>query len=152
VIPEFHVGLGGLVAAQSIALTMVLLSGVAGAQEWVVVRKPSDPGQAGTPVILVDSTSIEILDHGIRRARMKVDWLNGRSDLESIGPEAVSYMIFVRFYDCDQQLVREESLESHLNGGSFHAPVFSNDPKWYTWPENRAADPAVYFLCGWKSK
>jgi len=50
-----------------IALTLVLLSTAASAEEWIVVRKPSDPGQAGLPSMLVDAASIVILDTGIRR-------------------------------------------------------------------------------------
>jgi hypothetical protein len=68
------------------ALALLPLSTVAGAEEWVVVRKPSDPGQAGTPVILVDSTSIEILDNGIRRARHKTNFLGRRFEVEKFGP------------------------------------------------------------------
>lgn len=65
------------------ALALLLLSTVAGAEEWVVVR---DPGQTGTPVILVDSTSIEILDNGIRRARHKTNFLGRRFEVEKFGP------------------------------------------------------------------
>jgi hypothetical protein len=62
-----------------IALTLMLQSSVASAEEWVVVRKPTYPGQFGMPSIFVDSASIQVLDTGARRATVKIDFLaNGR--------------------------------------------------------------------------
>jgi hypothetical protein len=135
-----------------IALTLVLLSTAANAEEWVVLRKPSDPGQAGTPAILVDSTSIEILGNGIRRARVKFDFLADGRKFEASGPTVVTMMILVKSYDCEKQMTREESLESHNSDGSVHTVDLSNSPKWYPAPENRLADPTIDFVCGWKPK
>jgi hypothetical protein len=135
-----------------IALTLVLLSAVAAAEEWVVVRKPSDPGQAGTPAILVDSTSIEILDNGIRRARGKFDFLADGRKSEASGPFFVTMMIWVKSYDCEKQMTREDSMESHGSDGSVHTLDLSNNPKWYPAPANKLADPTIDFVCGWKPK
>ncbi len=134
-----------------IALTLVLLSTAASAEEWVVVRKPSDPGQAGTPVILVDAASIEIPANGIRRARHKTDFLAGRT-MQNIGPNALSFMLFVTSYDCKKQMTHPESVESHQVDGSVHSMDLSQKPKWYPAPEIKAADPTVDFVCGWKPK
>jgi hypothetical protein len=135
-----------------IALTLVLLCTAARAEEWVVVRKPSDPGQAGTPAILVDSTSIQILDNGIRRARSKLDFLADGRKFETSGPKFVIAMIWVKSYDCEKQLTHEESMESRESDGSVRTHDLSRNPKWYPAPENRLADPTIDFVCGWKPK
>jgi hypothetical protein len=135
-----------------VALTLVLLSTAASAEEWVVVRKPTDPGQAGTPAILVDSTSIEILDNGIRRARGKFDFLADGRKFEASGPTFVTMMIWVKSYDCEKQMTREDSMESHDSDGSIHTLNLSNNAKWYPAPANRLADPTIEFVCRWKPK
>ncbi len=135
-----------------IALTLVLISTAASAEEWVVVRKPSDPGQAGLPSILVDSTSIEILGTGIRRARVKTDFLGQRVNVEQFGPRTVSFIVWVNSYDCERQMTHEDSMESHLIDGSVLAHDFPKNTRWYPAPENRAADPTIDFVCGWKPK
>jgi hypothetical protein len=132
-----------------IALALVLLSSAAGAEEWVVVRKPSVPGQAGTPVILVDSTSTEILGNGIRRARSKMDFLGPRLEVEKFDPAVVSFMITITSYNCERQMTHEESMESHQVDGTVRG-YLSRNPKWYPAPEIRAADPTIDFVCGWK--
>jgi hypothetical protein len=130
-------------------LTFALISAAAGAEEWVVLRPPPEPGTS-LPGILVDSSSIEILNTGIRRARTKIDFLSRRLGTETFGPTAVSYMIFVKAYDCAKQMVREESSESHQIDGSVHPMDMSGNPKWYPVPEIRAADLTVDFVCGWR--
>jgi hypothetical protein len=134
------------------ALTLMLLSTAANAEDWIVVRKPSDPGQAGTPVILVDASSIVVLDNGIRRARHKTDFLGRRLQVEKFAPNTVSFTIFVTSYDCEKQITHPESLESHQVDGSIRAIDLSKDPKWWPAPENRAADPTIDFVCGWKPR
>jgi hypothetical protein len=134
-----------------ISLTLALLSAAASAEEWVVVRKPSDPGQAGLPSIFVDSASIEILANGLRRARTKVDFLaDGRHD-DTSGSTFLAWMIVVKSYDCDKRMRHEESMEVHNSDGSAHTIDSSNNPKWYPAPENKWADPTVDFVCGWKA-
>jgi len=135
-----------------IAITLLLISNAASAEEWVFVRKPSDPGQAGTPAILVDSTSIEILATGIRRARSKTDFLAPRANVEKFGPRTVVFIIWVNSYDCEKQMTHEDSLESHLIDGSALAHDFPKDTRWYPAPANPAADPTIDFVCGWKPK
>jgi hypothetical protein len=133
-----------------IALTLVLLSAAASAEEWVVVRKPSDPGQAGLPSILVDSASVVILDSGLRRARTKIDFLADGRQHESSGPTVLITIISVVSYDCGKRMKHEESLEFHNGDGSLHTLDMSNNPKWYPAPENKWADPTIDFVCGWK--
>jgi hypothetical protein len=137
-----------------IALTLLLLCTctAANAEDWIAGRKPSDPGQVGTPVILVDATSIVVLDNGTRRARYKTDFLGRRLQREKIGPNTVSFTIFVTSYDCGKQMTHPESLESHQVDGSIRAVDLSKNPKWWAAPQNRAADPTIDFVCGWKPK
>ena len=132
-------------------LTFALISTAAGAEEWVVLRPPPETGTLPAG-ILVDSSSIEILDTGIRRARIKIDFLSRRLDTETFGPTAVSYMIFVEAYDCAKQMSAEESFESYQIDGSVRSMDTSKSPKWSPVPENRAADPTCDFVCGWKPK
>jgi hypothetical protein len=132
-----------------IALTLVLLSTAASAEDWVVVRKPSDPGQAGTPAILVDSTSIRILESGIRRATVKFDFL---ADERKVAGKSVIAMIFVNSYNCEKQMTHEESMESLESDGSPSTHNLSSNAKWYPAPENRLADPTIDFVCGWNPK
>jgi hypothetical protein len=135
-----------------LALTLVLVSNAASAEEWVVLRPP--PASAtvlALPGILIDASSIEVLDTGIRRAREKIDFLSRRLD-EKFGPKAVSYVIFVRSYDCIKQLTHDDSMESHQIDGSINTIDGSPNPKWSPAPETRAADLTFDFVCGWKPK
>ena len=132
-------------------LTFALISTAGRAQEWVVLRTPPESGTL-PPGILVDSSSIEILDTGIRRARIKTDFLSRRLANETFGPSDVSYMIFVQAYDCAKQMISEESMESHQIDGSVRSIDPSKNHKWSPMPENRAADLTVDFVCGWKPK
>jgi hypothetical protein len=135
-----------------IGLTLVLLSTAASAEEWVVLRRTPDPGESAPAGILVDSTSIEILDTGIRRARHKSDFLGRRLELEKFGVGVLAFTITVTSYDCKNQMTHDESVEFHNVDGTFHSLDQSNNPKWYPAPENRAADPTIDFVCGWKPK
>jgi hypothetical protein len=140
------------VMREMIALTLVLLSAAASAQEWVVVRKPSDPGQAGLPSILVDSASIVILDNGLRRARTKIDFLaDGRQHPDPSGPTFLALLIVVKSYDCVKRMTRDDSTEFRNSDGAVHTADMSNSPKWYPAPENKWADPTIDFVCGWKA-
>lgn len=131
-------------------LALVLLSTAAGAEEWVIVRKPTDPGQAGLPSMLVDSASIVILSNGLRRARVKIDFLaDGRQD-DTSGSTFLAVMIVVKSYDCDKRMTHTESMEAHNTDGSVHTIDSSSNPKWYPAPENKWADPTIDFVCGWK--
>lgn len=130
------------------ALTLMLVSSPTVAEEWVVVRE--SPESSGPPGMLVDSTSITILDGGLRRAKIKTDWLSRKPEIQALGGKVLSFVITVRLYDCQKQLTQTESVETHQNDGSFHGPMAYKDTKWYPWPENRAADPAIDFVCGWK--
>jgi hypothetical protein len=130
------------------ALTLLLLSGIASADDWIVLRKLPGP-EDSLPGILIDSTSIEILDSGIRRARHKTDFIGGRLELEKLPPNAVSFTIFVTSYDCENQMTHPESMESHQVDGSVHHLDLSKNSKWYPAPKNRAADPTIDFVCAW---
>jgi hypothetical protein len=133
------------------ALTLVLISNAVSADEWVTLRKPPEPGESAPAGILVDAASIEILATGIRRARVKFNFLGRRSDLEK-SPNIVSFMIIVRSYDCEKQMTHDESMETHHTDDSVHSLDLSKSPKWYPAPPNRAADPTIDFVCGWKPK
>jgi hypothetical protein len=132
-----------------IALSLVLASTAAVAETWVTLRPPPET-MASPAGILVDSASIETLENGTRRARIKVDFLSRRGLHETFEPNAVNFSIHVKAYDCEKQLTHEESMESHLIDGSVHALDLANNPKWYPAPANRLADPTIDFVCGWK--
>jgi hypothetical protein len=134
-----------------IALALVLVSTAAGAEEWVIVRKPTDPGQAGLPSILVDSASIVVLNNGIRRASVKIDFLADGRQHDASGLASLAFTIVVKSYDCGKRMLHEESTEFHNSDGSVHTIDSSNSPKWYPAPEIKAADPTLDFVCGWKS-
>jgi hypothetical protein len=133
------------------ALTLVLVSSVASADEWIVLRKLPGSGES-LPGILIDSASIEILDTNIRRARHKTDFLGRRLKVGNFAPVTVSFMIFVTSYDCEKQMTHPESMESHQIDGSVRVMNLSKNPKWYPAPANRAADPTIDFVCAWKPK
>jgi hypothetical protein len=135
-----------------IGLACVLISFAASAEEWVVLRASPGIGEGGPAGILVDLSSLEILDTGIRRARVKIDFLSRRLDSENFGPNTVNFIIWVKSYDCEKQMTHEESMETHLIDGSVHALNRSKNPQWYPAPENRAADPSIDFVCGWKPR
>jgi hypothetical protein len=91
-----------------VVLVLLVASSVARAEEWAVLRKPPETGESAPAGILVDSTSIEILKSGIRRARVKVDFLSRRINSEKFAPTVLSFVILVRSYDCEKQLSQEE--------------------------------------------
>jgi hypothetical protein len=134
---------------EMIALSLLLVSTAATAETWVTLRSPPESG-ASPAGILVDSTSIEILGSAIRRAKVKIDFLSRRGLHEVSGPNAVNFSIHVKLYDCEKQMTREDSMESHLMDGSVHTLDLTSNPKWYPAPANRLADPTIDFVCGWK--
>jgi hypothetical protein len=140
------------VRALFIVLVLLVASSVARAAEWVVLRKPPEIGKSAPAGISVDSTSIEILESGIRRARVKVDLLSRRLGFERFDPKVLGFTIRTNSYDCDKKMSREDSMETHWVDGSAQTLDLSKNPKWYPAPENRAADPSFDFVCGWKPK
>jgi hypothetical protein len=137
---------------QLIALTLVLLSAAAVAEEWVAVRTPSDPGQAGLPSILVDTSSIEILDAGIRRARVRVDFLTNARIWQSPAPKAITTITWLSSYDCPKRMRRNDSMESHMFDGSVLVRDAQSGGKWEPVPEDRWTDPTIDFICRWQGK
>jgi hypothetical protein len=135
-----------------VALALVLLSAAAGAEEWVIVRKPTDPGQKGLPSILVDSASIVVLSNGIRRASVKIDFLADGRQHDLSGLAFLTFMILVKSYDCGKRMRHEDSTELHTSDGSVHTADSSNSPTWYPAPEVKAADPTLDFVCEWKPR
>jgi hypothetical protein len=137
-----------------IALGMVFFASTSLAEDWVVVRRSPETGESSTPAgILVDITSIEILDTGIRRARVKVDFLSRRIAFESFGPKVLSFSIATDSYDCEKQLISEDLVEMHWVDGSVQTPGPPTNPTWRLVPVTaRAAIPSFDFVCGWKPK
>jgi hypothetical protein len=131
-----------------IALSLVLVSTAAIAETWVVLRPPPETG-ASSAGILVDATSIEALGDGIRRAKVKVDFLSRRGLHETFGPNAVNFSSRVKSHDCDEQMTHKISMEAHLIDGSVHTLDSTSMPAWYPPPANRLADPTIDFVCGW---
>jgi hypothetical protein len=134
-----------------VVLVLLVASGAARAENWVVLRKPAEIGESAPAGISVDSNSIEILESGIRRARVKVDFLGHRLGFEKLDPNAFSFTIWINSYDCDKKMSRNDSMETHWVDGSVHTLDLSNS-RWYQKAENPALDPSFDFVCGWKAK
>ena len=133
-----------------VILVLLVASSVAGAEDWVVLRKPAEIGESAPAGISVDSASIETLETGIRRARVKVDFLSRRLGFEQFDPNVLIFIIWTVSYDCDKRVKHEEHVETHLIDGSVRTSDVSKNPKWYP-AANKAADPSFDFVCGWKS-
>lgn len=133
-----------------IALAMVLLSTAADAQEWIAVRRPTDPGQAGLPSILVDAASIVVLNSGMRRASVKIDTVADARQHNLSAPTFLAFIIVVKTYDCGKRMLHEDSTEFHDSDGAVHTIDSSSNPKWYPAPAVKAADPTLDFVCEWK--
>ena len=132
-------------------LVLPIVWSAAGAEDWIVLRQPPQTRQSPAG-IFVDSTSIEILPSGIRRAKIKIDFLSRRVNAEKFGPTVLSFDILVKSYDCEKQLTNEESVELHRVDGSVQIFDPSKGTKWYPAPENRAADPTFDFVCSWRGE
>ena len=134
-----------------IVLGLVVASSGARAEDWVILRKPAEIGESAPAGISVDSASIEILETGMRRARVKLDFLSRRLGFEKLDPEAFSFTILTNSYDCDKKVSRNDSMETHWVDGSVHTLNLSSS-RWGQKPENPAVDPSFDFVCGWKPK
>jgi hypothetical protein len=132
-----------------IAVILALLSTLASAEEWIVVRKPTDPGQAGTQTIYLDTTSIEI-HNGVRHARSKIIYLADGHEFEASRPPLITVMIWSRAYDCGKRMTRDESIEIHNTDGSVRVNDLSDHSGWYPFPANKYADATIDFVCEWK--
>jgi hypothetical protein len=137
-------GLEKAVKAPFVVLVLLVASGAAHSGEWVMLRKPPETGESAPAGISVDSTSIEILQSGIRRAKVKVDFLSRRLGFEKFNPEVFSFTIWTNSYDCDKKMRREDSMETHWVDGSVHTLDLSNS-RWYPKPQNPAVDPSFDF-------
>jgi hypothetical protein len=144
--------LGEAVKTLFIALALLIASPAARAEDWVVLRKPPETGESAPAGISVDSTSIEILGSGIRRAKVKVDFLSRRLGFETFEGNPLSFTIWTTSYDCNKKMRHDDSMETHWVDGSVRTLDLSKNLRWYPAPENRAADPSFDFVCGWKPK
>jgi hypothetical protein len=134
-----------------IVLVLLVASSVVRAEDWVVLRKPAEIGESAPAGISVDSTSIEILGSGIRRAKVKVDFLSRRLGFEQFEGNPLSFTIWTVSYDCDKKVHQDVSMETHWFDGSVRTLDLSSS-RWYPNPQNPAADPSFDFVCGWKPK
>jgi hypothetical protein len=130
-----------------IFLVLPFASGVARAEDWVILRKPPETGESAPAGISVDSTTIEILASGIRRARVKVDFLSRRLGFEKFEGNPLSFTIWTVSYDCDKNVHQDVSMETHWLDGSVKTLDLSNS-RWYPKPDNPAVDPSFDFVCG----
>jgi hypothetical protein len=133
-----------------IALTILLLSSAASAEEWVVVRRPPETGESAPAGIFVERASIKILNNGLRRAKVKVDFLSRRLAFETFGPKVLNFNIVTKTYNCDKQIDHEESIEEHWIDGSISVLDLSKQT-WFPVPlSHREAIPDFDFVCEWK--
>ena len=135
----------------SIVLVLWVAASVARAEDWVLLRKPAEIGESAPAGISVDSASIEILESGLRRAKVKVDFLSRRLGFETFDGNVLSFTIWTVAYDCDKKMHQDVSMETHWIDGSVKSLDLSNS-RWYPKPENPAVDPSFDFVCGWNLK
>jgi hypothetical protein len=119
-----------------IILTVLLMSSVAQASEWVSIGK-SDKGTEG----LVDVSSI-VVDGNIRRAWFKIAWIRRNS-----------YTLERDAFDCAQQVMRAEAYTMHSGSGTdFRQSVDSFPDQWKPIPPDTMGSELMQFVCTWKPK
>ena len=120
-------------------ILLLASAGATAAEHWETIPSPDGESRESA-----DSTSINVLASGIRRAKIKEDCRSGRRGCESI--------IRVELFDCDNRSFTIESAEVHQTYGTVigdgrppsmppnaPAPWFHQDP-------NSVLD----YVCVWK--
>lgn len=124
-------------------LMLLAAAGVARAENWVALREPPETGESAPAGVSVDSSSIEIDAAGIRRAKVKLDFLSRRTT-EKFGPRVLDFVIWSISYDCGREMKRDDASEYHWVDGSVKT-VVTDKTLWL--PAHRAADPSFDFVC-----
>jgi hypothetical protein len=117
-----------------IALTVLLISSMAQASEWVSIGKASNGGTEG----FVDVSSI-VIDGNVRRAWFKIVSA-GRS----------SYIAERDAFDCAERLMRGEAVTLHYgNGTNQSEPPDSFPEPWKPIPPDTMGSSIMQFVCAW---
>jgi hypothetical protein len=127
---------------------LFLATGVVRAEEWVTIPDPQPLWPGSAPMVSVDVQSIELLDPGIRRARVKVDFSSLPRDPKETMPKSLSVSVSIMLNDCRARSTRAEAFEHHLADGTVNYTKSRNPEVWI----QAAYDPARDFVCAWKPK
>jgi hypothetical protein len=129
---------------------LFLATGVGRAEEWVTVPDPDPqphwPGSA--PIVSVDVQSIELLDAGIRRARVKIDFSSLPQEPKVPISKSLALAVSVTLNNFRARTTRDEAFEAHLADGTVTYTKSKNPEVWL----QAARDPARDFVCAWKPK
>jgi hypothetical protein len=129
-------------------MILLLLASVALSENWVTLKTPADPMGGTPPISSVDTESIEILNSGVRQARVKIDFSSLAIDA-SESPNGLMFLIAVEVYDCDKRSTRFSSTEAHLRDGTVKRSQSSNT----NWLKSEIeVDPTISFVCAWVTK
>jgi len=128
---------------RKLIVLLCLVTCAARADDWLLLRPH---GAGNLPAILIDTSSIVVLDSGLRRATTKTDFL-GSAHSENVAPNVLVSVRWIHTYDCAKRLIHEESNLATLGDGRLSRTDNSKNPKWYPRPNNPAAAPAFDFVC-----
>ncbi len=129
-------------------LALLVVSIAAHAEDWVDIPKPQSQESSGGPKASVDSQSIEVLDSGLRRATVKLDFSSRPRDPTDTPATTLKLWILVTLYDCEKHASRVDSSQSILGDGTVKSTKATNSGTWLQ-TEN---DPGREFVCAWKPK
>ena len=130
-------------------LTIFLsISVAAHAAEWVAIPDPRSMDQSTGPKASVDTQSIEVLDSGLRRATVKLDFSARPSDPADPSASSLKLWILVTLYDCEKHASRVESSQSILVDGTVKSTKATNAGTWLQTEVDSGRD----FVCSWKPK
>lgn len=123
---------------RSVALRLFgLVAGTTHAEQWFMVQSPVS--------VSVDTTSIEILPSGQRRARVKNDMSLVPPDPKE-PPNRPLFFIMTTIFDCKKKASRVESGEAHLADGTVKQWQRSNPQEVWLRTDD---DIALAFVCAW---
>jgi hypothetical protein len=132
-----------------VTLTLVLATGVLKAEDWVITPDPTSLGPSGgAPIVFLDTQSIEVLDSGLRRARIKTDFTSLPRGAEESTQKSLNILVTVQLYDCMKHSTQMESSEAHLADGTVKYTQAKNTGVWL----QADVDPVRDFVCAWKPK
>jgi hypothetical protein len=118
------------------------------AEEWVTVPDPRilDFGNPiSAAVTSVDAKSIEVLDSGKRRAKVKLDFSSYLQNAKESSPRSLKAWILVELYDCKDRSMQIETTEAHLADGTVKYANAINTNAWL----HSEHDPVGDFVCSW---
>jgi hypothetical protein len=129
-------------------LALFAMSSAAHAEEWVAIPDSQSQEPSSSPKASVDTQSIEVLDAGLRRATVKLDFSLRPRDPADTPASTLKLWILVTLYDCAKHASRVESSQSILGDGTVKSAKATNTETWL----QTEIDPGRDFVCAWKPK